>query len=220
LLGVGPGGADLPSDAEWPEPERVSSLVPLPATYSSLPGTFVSSAEMRNRHLSEVSTGTWLIQADQPLTGDQLARAREIAADAGLTIESRDRQQGLATLRSSATAAGMLIALGILAMSVGLVRSETGRDLRVLTAAGARRATRRTITATTAGGLAVLAVLLGTAAAYLGLVAAFAFDLHTLHRIPIVELVAIAIGVPLVATVAGWLVSGREPAYLARQPME
>ena len=219
LLGVGPG-TDLPSDAEWPEPERVTDLAPLTATYSSLPGTFATPAEMRNRHLTEVQTGTWLIQTDQPLTGDQLARAREIAAGAGLTIESRDRQQGLATLRTTATTAGMLVALGILAMTVGLVRSETGGDLRVLTAAGARRVTRRTITATTAGGLAVLAVLLGTAAAYLGLVAAFGYDLHALHRIPVVELVTIAIGVPLVATVVAWLISGREPADLGRQPME
>jgi hypothetical protein len=63
-------------------------------------------------------------------------------------------------------------------------------------------------------------VLLGTAAAYLGLVAGFAHDLHALHRIPMVELVAIAIGVPLVATTVAWLVSGREPADLGRQPME
>jgi hypothetical protein len=33
----------------------------------------------------------------------------------------------LANLRTSATAAGMLVALGILAMTVGSVRSETGR---------------------------------------------------------------------------------------------
>ncbi|MGH8836149.1 MAG: ABC transporter permease, partial [Actinomycetes bacterium] len=220
LLGTGPRDRPRPSDAEWPEPERVTDLAPLTQTYSSLPGTFVTPAEMRSRHFTEVQTGTWLIQTDQPLTGDQLARAREIAAGAGLTIESRDRQQGLATLRTSATAAGMLVALGILAMTVGLVRSETGRDLRILTAAGARRTTRRTITATTAGGLAVLAVLLGTAAAYLGLVAGYAFDLHTLHRIPLVELVAIAIGVPLLATAVAWLVSGREPTDLGRQPME
>jgi len=219
ILGVGLG-VDLPPDADRPEPERVPNLEPLTASYGSLPGTFVTPDELRDRHWTEVPTGTWLIQTSEPLTSDQLAAAREIAANAGLTIESRDRQHGLAMLRTSATAAGMLVALGILAMTVGLVRSESGRDLRILAAAGARRATRRTITAATAGGLALLAVLLGTAAAYLGLVAGFAHSLHALHRIPMIELVAIAIGVPLVATVAGWLLSGREPAYLARQPIE
>ena len=219
LLGVGMPATPSLED-ERPEPERVADLESLPESYSSLPGTFVTPAELRERQWTEAPTGAWLIQTTTPLTDDQLARAREIAAGAGLTIESRDRQQGLATLRTSATTAGMLVALGILAMTVGLVRSETGGDLRVLTAAGARRVTRRTITATTAGGLAVLAVLLGTAAAYLGLVAAFAYDLHALHRIPVAELVTIAIGVPLVATVVAWLVSGREPADLGRQPME
>ena len=219
LLGVGLG-TDLSPQDERPDPERVADLEPLTASFSSLPGTFVTPDELRNRHWSQVPIGTWLIQTAEPLTSDQLAAAREIAANTGLTIEVRDRQQGLAMMRTSATVAGMLVALGILAMTVGLIRSETGRDLRVLTAAGARRATRRTITAATAGGLALLAVLLGTAAAYLGLVAGFGHSLHALHRIPIVELVAIAIGVPLAATVAAWLVSGREPAYLARQPIE
>ena len=113
----------------------------------------------------------------------------------------------------------MLLALGILAMTVGLVRSETGGDLRILSATGARRRTRRTITAATAGGLAGLAVILGTASAYLGLVAGFWHNLETLERIPLLQLVIIVLGVPLGATVAGWLVSGREPANLARQPM-
>jgi putative ABC transport system permease protein len=114
----------------------------------------------------------------------------------------------------------MLTALGILAMTVGLVRSEAGRDLRVLAATGATRRTRRTLTAATAGGLAVLGVILGIAGAYLGLTAGFARDLGALSPVPVAHLAVIAVGLPLVATLAGWLVSGRNVANIARQPIE
>ena len=45
-----------------------------------------------------------------------------------------------------AAAAAILLALGILAMTVGLIRSETAGDLRTLTAAGATSRIRRTNT--------------------------------------------------------------------------
>ncbi|MCI0688320.1 MAG: FtsX-like permease family protein, partial [Sporichthyaceae bacterium] len=219
LLGVAVT-VDVPPGGERPEPERVTDLEALPMTYTSLPGSFVTPQELRARNWVEVPTATWLIQSDHPLTSEQLAQAQAIAVEAGLTIESRDSQQDLALARTIAIAGGMLVALGVLAMTVGLVRSESGRDLRLLTATGARRRTRRAITAATAGGLALLAAILGTATAYLGLIAGFWHNLETLERIPVLELVIIVLGVPLAATVAGWLVSGREPANLARQPME
>ena len=90
--------------------------------------------------------------AAQPLTDAQRGAARRVAAAAGLTAEVRDEQGGLGTLRQSATAAGALFALAVLAMTVGLIRGESGRDLRTLTASGATSATRRTLTAATAGG--------------------------------------------------------------------
>jgi len=219
ILGVGVGVGQSP-ETQRTEPERMTDLTRLPDNYTSLPGTFVTPQEMRARNWIEVPSGIWLIETSAPPAENQLAAAQAIAAEVGLTIEVRDQQRSLAAVRTGAMLAGMLVALGILAMTVGLVRSETGRDLRVLTATGARRKTRRTITAATAGGLAVLAVVLGTATAYLGLIAGFLHNLDMLDRIPVLQLTVIAVGVPLVATVGGWLVSGREPAYLARQPME
>jgi putative ABC transport system permease protein len=62
-------------------------------------------------------------------------------------------------------------ALGaILAMSVGVIRSETASDLRTLTAAGASNFTRRTLTAATAGALGFLGALLGTVGGYIALI--------------------------------------------------
>ena len=60
----------------------------------------------------------------------------------------------------------MLIALGVLAMSVGLIRSESAGDLRTLAAIGASGRTRRAITSATAGALALLGAVLGSAVAF------------------------------------------------------
>ena len=105
----------------------------------------------------------------------------------------------------------MLLALGILAMTVGLIRSEAAGDVRTLTATGASSTTRRMLTAATASGLALLGVALGTAGAYAAVVAGFV-DVADLTPIPVVHLAAIAIGTPVAAAAAGWLLAGREPS--------
>ncbi|HEX4982044.1 MAG TPA: hypothetical protein VFV63_10115, partial [Ilumatobacteraceae bacterium] len=154
------------------------------------------------------------------LTSEQLAAARDIAAGEGLTIESRDQQEGLSELRSGATVVGMLVALGVLAMTVGLIRSEVAGDVRTLTATGATSAARRALTATTAGGLALLGVALGTIGAYVALIAGHVRNLGDLSPIPVVHLAAIVVGTPLAAVAGGWLLAGREPTALARQPIQ
>ena len=44
--------------------------------------------------------------------------------------------------------------------------------------------------------------------------------LAPLGNIPVANLLVILIGIPLVAVAAGWLVAGREPPIIARQPIE
>jgi putative ABC transport system permease protein len=105
-------------------------------------------------------------------------------------------------------------------MTVGLIRSEGGRDLRVLTASGATSGTRRTITAVTAGALSLLGVVLGASAAYLALVPGYLSDLDPLRHVPIVHLAVLVLGLPLAAAVGGWLVSGREPSTVARPVLD
>jgi putative ABC transport system permease protein len=200
--------------------ETLTDVVHLPPSYSSLPGTFVTTEVMNERGWVRAPSGRWLVETSGPPTTEQLAAAREAAAGAGLTLEARDRQGGLGALRAGATATGILVALAIVAMTVGLVRSEAGRDLRILTATGATSRTRRTLTAATAGGLAVLGVILGTAGAYVGLTAGFVRNLGELSPVPVAYLAVIAVGLPVLATAAGWLVSGRAVTDIARQPME
>ena len=88
-----------------------------------------------------------------------------MAIAAGATIGTKSGELGLSEISDGATAVGVLIALGVLVMTVGLIRSETARDLRSLTAAGASRRTRRTLTAATAGAIGLLGAVLGAAAA-------------------------------------------------------
>jgi putative ABC transport system permease protein len=210
---------DLDPGPGLSESETLPNLERLPASYSSLPGSFVTQEALLRRGWETAASGQWLVETSEPLTSDQLAAARDIAAGAGLTIESRDQQTGLSTLRSGATAVGMLLALGILAMTVGLIRSEAAGDLRTLTATGASSTTRRTLTAATAGGLALLGVVLGTIGAYAVLVAGFG-DLADLSTVPVTNLAVIAVVTPLAAAATGWLLAGRQPAAITRQPIE
>ncbi len=199
--------------------ETVTDVERIAPSYTSLPGTFITPDALRRRGWEATGSGRWLVQTSQPPTADQLATARDIAAGAGLTIETRDDQAGLTNLKSGATAMGVLLALGVLAMTIGLIRSETAGDLRTLTATGATGTTRRALTAATAGALASLGVVLGAAGAVAILAAGYLDDPGTLSQYPVLNLLVLAIGTPVAAALAGWVLAGREPAAISRQAM-
>jgi len=169
--------------------------------------------------LTTVAAG-WFIESRSPLTTAEINSAQHRAAAAGITIETRKKQTSNAGLRDGATAVGLLVALGVLAMTVGLIRSETANDLRTLAATGATSTTRRALTGSTAGALALLGAVLGTGGAYLALIAWHRSDLHPLTRAPYLNLAVILIGLPLIAVSAGWLLAGGEPPAIAHQPLE
>ncbi len=190
---------------------------------TSAPNTVITEHAIRQFHV-HVSTSGWLIQAPHPPTAAQIHNARATAAAAGLSIETKSSAPSLAQILNYATAFGMLLALAILAMTVGLIRSETASDLRTLAATGASSSTRRTLTAATAGALALLGAVVGTVAAY---VAAIAYSwgnpldsLSSLSSIPLANLIVVLAGLPVIAVAAGWLLAGREPPGIAHQPIE
>jgi putative ABC transport system permease protein len=94
------------------------------------------------------------------------------------------------------------------------------RDVRTLTATGASGRTRRALAASTAGALALLGVVLSTLGAYAVLVAAYHADLGRLAPAPVIYLVLLGVGVPVVATAGGWLLAGREPRMFARPALD
>jgi putative ABC transport system permease protein len=187
--------------------------------YTSVPNNLVTPSAVARHGWQAVPVG-WLLQANHPLSADELSRAQELAGGAGLTIEARREQTSLTSLRTGATVAGVLLALGVLATTVGLIRGEGANDLRTLTATGAPRRVRRTLTATTAGALAMLGAALGLVGAYVGLVAVLHHNLDALRGVPVVHLAVIAVGLPLLASVAGWLLAGRQPRSFARRGLD
>ena len=166
----------------------------------------------------------WLIQAPHPPTAAQITDARLTASAAGMTIETKSSTPSSAEILNYATAFGIALALGILAMSIGLIRSETASDLRTLTATGASSLTRRELTAATAFALALGGAVLGTVAAYvaaIGYAWANPLDgLSELSNVPTTQLLFIGVGMPVVAAAIGWLMAGREPPAISRQPLE
>jgi putative ABC transport system permease protein len=188
-------------------------------SYSSDPNTLITSHAMQILDLQALPSG-WLIQTARPLTTAQIDAAQKTAAAAGVYLETNQVQKSLAPLRDWSTLVGILVALGVLAMTVGLIRSDSGSDLRTLTATGASSSSRRTLTGATAGALALLGAVLGTAGAYGALLAWHRSNLQPLSHVPTLNLIIIVAGLPLIATIAGWLLAGREPPGMARQPLE
>ena len=186
---------------------------------SGSPANFVTLGALRRHGWKHIPAG-WLVESSRPLTSDQIADAREVAAAAGVTIEVQHTGISNARVMAIATAAGGILALAILAMTVGLIRSESAGDLRTLTATGASPRIRRTLTSTTAGALALLGALLGVAGAYVVMLATYHDDLGYLSHVPILYLALAVVGVPLAAAAAGWLLAGREPPAIAKPVIE
>jgi putative ABC transport system permease protein len=141
-----------------------------------------------------------------------------------MSVESKNDEPSSSDIVNWATAFGILLALGVLAMSVGLIRSETAGDLRILSATGAGSRTRRSLTAVTAGALGLLGAVLGTVGGYvatIGYLRSNSLDgLSSLGNVPIRNLLLILVGMPLLAAGVGWLLSGRRQSGMARQPAE
>ncbi len=216
-----PAAPCLPSTSCRANP-RIQWASELPSG-TSAPNTVITEHAVRQFHLTTTTAG-WLIQTPDSLTAGQISAAQHAAAAAGLTVETRNSIPTSTEIINAATVFGILLALGILAMSVGLLRSETASDLRVLTATGAGRTARRAISAATAGALAIIGAVVGIVAGYMAAIGFFRTSqldtLSSLASIPVANLLLILVGMPLVAVIGGWLLAGREPSGIGRRPLE
>jgi putative ABC transport system permease protein len=231
LTTLGGGDAELPS-SEYPCPagaciwnptiEQVGSL----PSGTAAPNTVITEHAIRSLHLKTLLAG-WLIVTNRPPTATQIRDARSIAAQVSwLTIETKSSIPPGSEVIDLAAAFGIVLALAILAMSIGLIRSETTGELRTLTATGASSWTRRTISAATAGALGFFGAVLGTFTAYVGLVAFVRTnslaggESGLLGTMPVNSLLEILVAMPIAAAVIAWLLAGREPAAITRQALE
>jgi len=226
--GGGPNGLD-----QWPCPAGscianppIQEISQLPSG-TSAPNTVVTEHAISTLHLqSSVQPNGWLITVPGGLTPAQITTAQELAAAApgNMSVETRNSIPSLAQIVDAATIFGLALALGILGLSVGLVRSEARRDLRTLAATGASGATRRAITTATAGALGLTGAVVGIVGGYVAALGFFRSNsldtLSSLSSIPVTNLLVILVGMPLAATVLGWLLAGRDPSGQSRQPLE
>jgi putative ABC transport system permease protein len=242
LYGNGPGpskGGGAPqfggqNENSWPCPKGsclanppIDEVSALPSG-TSAPNTVITEHAIRTLHLQTGPSGVagWLIQTADPLSSAQIHNARLAAAAVNMTVETRSSIPTSATIVDWATVFGIVLALAILAMSVGLIRSETASDLRTLAATGASGRTRRNLTAATAGALGFTGAVLGIVGGYVG--TAGWFRTNSLNgglgaiftTVPVTNLLIILIGMPLVAAIGGWVFAGRQPRDLGRQPLE
>ncbi|HEY1828352.1 MAG TPA: FtsX-like permease family protein [Acidimicrobiales bacterium] len=192
------------------------------------PNTVLTEHAMNTLHLqNSVSIGGWLITTPNALSAAQISQAQQIAAADNIAVDTKNDEPNSWQVVDWATAVGIGLALAILAMTIGLIRSETASDLRTLAATGASSWRRRSITAATAGGLAFVGAILGTAAGYLASAAYFrTSDLagqtmwQDLSAVPVSNLLFILLGMPLIAMIGGWILAGRQPPLVSRQPIE
>jgi putative ABC transport system permease protein len=184
------------------------------------PSTLITEYAVRKYHMQTLLSG-WLIQAPAPLTAAQIRATRRITLEYQAPLEIASGGPDLGEIADVGTVLGILIALGVLAASIGLIRSETARDLRTLTATGASTTTRRTITAATGAALGLLGAVLGMAFALVAsLVWAHASLPALFGDVPLTDVLTLLLGLPLAAAAGGWLFAGRQPPAIARQPIE
>jgi putative ABC transport system permease protein len=132
-----PGGPCTPGSCVANPPIQEIGALP---SGTSAPNTVFTEHAMQQFKFTATTVG-WLIQAPGGLTATQVTNARQTAA--GASIETVNDIPSDTQVTDAATIFAMVLALGILAMSIGLVRSETASELRTLTATGASGAARR-----------------------------------------------------------------------------
>ncbi len=163
-------------------PALITDVQLLAARQTSLPGSFITENGLL-RHGWEAARVGWLSnrpnpsapkRSSPPAISPPMPAYSSKLADPNPIHHRAMGRDGL----------GMLLALGILAMTVGLIRSQATADLRTLTATGASSSIRRTLSAATAGGMALLGAILGMLGAYAALAAGYFSDPPHCSRSP------------------------------------
>ena len=218
-----PGGSQCNAASDCLAHPVIEEVGALPAG-TSAPNTLITERVVREFHI-QVTDQDWLVQGGQPFTAAQIKSAQLTASTTEISVESKNDQPTSSAVITWATVFGIVIALGVLGMSVGLVRSETADDLRTLGATGASGFTRRNLTAVTAGALGFMGALLGTLGGYIGVIGYLRGNslnggIAALGNVPVANLLVVLVGMPVFAALVGWLLAGREPEAMAHQPIE
>ena len=124
----------------------------------SFPLIVISPATAETLGLKEI-TSEYIVAAPGAFSADDVARAKEVAErHPGFYVTSADDYlPPYALLRTFSAAASVAVALGLLAVVVGLVVAESRRSHQILVAIGSGPGMHKKIVASTAGLLALIA---------------------------------------------------------------
>jgi putative ABC transport system permease protein len=209
----------LPEDQDEPAGavDAVEVELPLLATVAD---DLLTPAAVERRGY-DVRTVGWLGVAAQPLTDGQRAAALALVASRdGVDVELPLPPGSTEGFRTVAAIVGSLLGLAIMAVVVTLVRSESAAELRSLAAVGGSGRTRRSISAASAGLLALMGSVLALPGGYRAVVALEAEpNADYPFVVPWVSLGMLVVAVPVLAMGGAWLAGGREPETLLRTPL-
>ena len=153
----------------------------------------------------------WLVVAERPIP--QALKAQLIAAAGSeLVVNLRSDEAPPLPLRSYALLVGLPVSLILVLLALAAGRAEAARDLGLLRTIGAGRAAVRGIAASQAVVLALAAALIAVGVAYFAWVTWAATSIQIQPFVVPFELVAMLVGLPILAAATAALTAGRQPA--------
>lgn len=197
-------------------------VMQLPVTGGILPGAFLPDQTIRELGLVEAKddgpygTAPYVLRYDHPVTEAELQHAQEVAARFPETYAetfSTPVRPGEG-FRLALTAFGLLFAVSVTGIAIALGEAESRPEQRTLLAIGADPGLRRRIAASRAVVLALLAGVLAVPAGLLPVWGLFASRGST-FAVPMLEIAAAVLALPLVAVLSSWLLSRPIPDWNA-----
>lgn len=167
---------------------------------------------------------SWLLRLAAPATDQQVAQARQLAADTQqrITVETGPPEIASGTIQTVMLVATGLLSLLIVAIGLALMTAETRQDDAVLSSVGASPGTRRSVAAARAGALTLLGAILAVPA---GLVPIWGLSTSTIVgpaavqlTIPFMTIAAVVLLVPGIAATGAYLLTRPEPATITARP--
>jgi MFS family permease len=175
--------------------------------------------------LGIVSTPSQLVAVyDEPLdqqTRDALvadSMDTRVSADAGLSVSYEDGPDPIEPWLWLIVGATVVLVVGAAAVTLGLARFERRPDDATLTAVGGGRMLRRNVNAWQAAVIVGIGSVLGTTTGYLSVWGLATANDSTLDiaDTPWLWLAVLGVGLPVIVTLAAWLVPPRHPDLTRR----
>ncbi len=197
--------------------ESETTSIVVPAVAASLPGDMLVLPQALLDEMGAVAAPGGLVMPTSVVpTEAQAERATAALRMAGLQNQWLYVERGPADRSGLAVlvlaAAALVVALGATGIAVGLAAAESRADLATLAAVGAAPRMRRRVAGAQGAVVAVLGTMLGVVAgSVLGIVIVLMLrheqqlpDLSWQLVVPWPELAALAVGIPVLATFAGF----------------